>query len=86
MPVRLWRRGLAGICCTSGVSNAAGVESWRRCCIRRRETPVGEFVDSMMYAGRVRGLLFFRGYGGPIGSDTETTSVLMMIGDGVLRN
>ena len=48
MPERLCRRtGLAGR--TLGISNALGVDSWRLCCIRRREMPWGELVlDSIL--------------------------------------
>jgi hypothetical protein len=59
MPVRCVRRCcmLVGSCCSRGASNAAGVEFWRRWSVRRRWMPEGAFVDSILYARRVRVLL-----------------------------
>jgi hypothetical protein len=63
MPLRFCRRCcvLAGGGRTVGASKAAGVESCRRCWIRRRWMPVGIFVDSIVYTGRVRSWFSRRG-------------------------
>lgn len=55
---------------TVGASNAAGVEFWRRCCARRRRMLEGESVDSMLYAGQVRGSLIRR-MPSPVGPETH---------------